>query len=75
VKKLFYHESTKEKKNFVLSKFRVFVINPFWFAAFGGSGSGYRIVNRIVGDDGVIGPDEAQLKFFYEHALRAGVAG
>jgi len=26
-------ENTKEKKNFVLSKFRAFVINPFWFSA------------------------------------------
>jgi len=25
------YESTKTKKNFVLSNFRVFVINPFWF--------------------------------------------
>ncbi len=24
-------ENTKEKKRFVLSKFRVFVINPSWF--------------------------------------------
>jgi hypothetical protein len=31
MKKLFYHESTKEKKNFVLLKFRVFVINHFGF--------------------------------------------
>jgi hypothetical protein len=31
MEKQVYHESTKEKKNFVLSKFRVFVINPFWF--------------------------------------------
>jgi len=36
MKKLFYHESTKgrkheRKENFVLLKFRVFVINPFWF--------------------------------------------
>jgi len=23
-------ENTKEKKNFVLSRFRVFVINPLW---------------------------------------------
>ena len=26
-------ENTKEKKNFVLYKFRVFVISPFWFSA------------------------------------------
>jgi len=45
MEKLFYHESTKEKKNFVLSRFRVFVINPFWFAAFGWSGLGHRIID------------------------------
>jgi len=39
MKKPFNHESTKQRKheriekNFVLSKFRVFVINPFGFAA------------------------------------------
>ena len=31
------NENTKEKQNFVLSKFRVFVINLFWFSACGES--------------------------------------
>jgi hypothetical protein len=36
----FYHErmKTRKKKIFVLSKFRVFVINPFGFSTFTGSG-------------------------------------
>jgi len=37
--KRIYYESAQEKKNFVLSPpVDVFVINPFWFSAFGGSG-------------------------------------
>jgi hypothetical protein len=31
-------ENAKEKKGFVLSKFRAFVINPPGFSALGGSG-------------------------------------
>ena len=33
-------ENTKEMNIFVLSNFRVFVINPFGFSAYGGSGLG-----------------------------------
>jgi hypothetical protein len=29
LRKLCYHENTKVKKNFVISNFRVFVMNPF----------------------------------------------
>jgi hypothetical protein len=37
ITKALNNENTKEKQNFVLSNFRVFVINLFWFSACGES--------------------------------------
>jgi len=35
MKKLFYHESTKRRKDERKEKFRAFVVNPFWFRVVG----------------------------------------